>query len=98
MRARRLGKFSIQIDSIDTDQAESIHGGPEVAAIMSCCIIVRAEMDYASWRINYTAICPQFAEIGEGLEPPVYRWKFERDPYLGQVTARVDRTLDGPRI
>lgn len=95
-RARRVGRFSIPIDLIDTDQPESTHGAAEAAAIMACCIIVRAEMDYASQRINYAAICPQFFEISEGAIVPVYTWEFERDPYLGQLTARVSGR-HGPR-
>lgn len=67
---RRLGRFSISLELIETS--------PEtVRAVMGRLIVLHAEKA-EDLRIDYTAICPEFAEVGEGVTPPVYSCFIER--------------------
>jgi hypothetical protein len=64
---RRCGRFSLDVDFLDGD-------GPVAAAmqIMGSCIILRAEHDLATGKINYTAFCPLFDEVPVGEMLPEY--------------------------
>lgn len=70
--SRRLGRFSIA--------NESIQDRPGIVSrIMGACIIVRAEMLYASNRIEYHAICYRFRPVQFGEVMPEYRWIIRED-------------------
>lgn len=64
-KKRPIGQFKIDRDDIEEN--------PEaVRAIMGTVIPIRAEMMFASNRIEYIALCDDFEEIEDGTEPPWY--------------------------
>ncbi len=65
--SNRFGRFNIPGDYV--------YDFPEaMLAVMSNCIIVRAEHNFASGMIEYTAVSEQFSEHEDGEEIPLYYW------------------------
>jgi hypothetical protein len=73
MNFRRLGRFAIPSGMIRLKPNE-------VVAALAGCIIVRAELAWASNNIEYIAICDEFDVTPEGSEPPRYDVVLHTDP------------------
>lgn len=71
-RARRLGRFEIDVRFIDEFNTA-------VKRIMGKCIIVRAEMRYDTGRVEYVAISDHFDEVELGQTIPSYDWIIHAD-------------------
>ena len=66
---RRYGSFLIPRQLIETDEAN-------ITRVMGACIILRAEMRYATDGILYEAYSFRFRELAEGEIMPLYDWVF----------------------
>ena len=78
--ARRVGRFSISV--------HLIREAPEILRTISgCCIIVRAEINFATDDIEYTALCERFSPIPPSAAIPYYQWIIRTDETLGQVSV-----------
>ena len=62
---RRIGRFMITRECFDDD----IEG---VQSMLSKCVILKCEFDYAQGWFEYTAWCKQFDEISIGEIAPTY--------------------------
>lgn len=75
MKDRRIGKFRISINMIETN--------PElVKRIMGECIILEAEMKYIDESIHYTAISKWFNRTLLGEEAMTYSFKFVGNKWM----------------
>jgi len=63
---RRMGRFWLHQRLIENSPADAL-------AALDGCIIVRAEAHYATGRIEYDAIHPDFEPLSEGQPLPLYR-------------------------
>jgi hypothetical protein len=73
---KRIGKFELE--------AEVIEDNPDaVQAVLGSCIVVTAQMMIQKRAIEYYAICNQFSEVEQGMEPPTYDMELGDD---GTVT------------
>lgn len=74
MKTYRAGKFSISLDMIDKYPIT-------IKKVMGECIIVKAEIDYLSNTIEYTALSDWFEEVAENQCPMYYSIKCIKDKY-----------------
>lgn len=76
----RKGKLEISVDCI--------YQAPEaVQAILSNAIIVRAEMDFLTDKVQYQLMHPQFREINKGEIIPRYEAIYETNNETGECTV-----------
>ena len=81
INSRKAGRFSIPHSYID-ERPE------EVKKVMAQCIVTRAESEFCSAEIRYTAISNQFDDISFGDEIPYYTWYFNDDGSLNAIRKK----------
>lgn len=64
---QRRGRFTFEESWIKTEPRHLL-------AVMSQCIVVRAESLWAEDKIEYTALSKYFDPLGLGSEIPMYNW------------------------
>lgn len=91
----KLGTFRITQDTL-------VRIGEEETALilsllMAQVVIVRAESDYASRTIEYTAYSNGFDDVPIGQKPPVYQWVVTKTPRPGEDVGIYDYTVKPQR-
>lgn len=72
IKDRHIGNFEVS--------AEVINDHPDVLrTIMGTLIVLRAENDFATATVQYTAICAGFEEVAEGEVIPTYDVEYDPD-------------------
>lgn len=78
----RIGSFRITLETLDHLEEEQT--ATVLALLMAQVVIVRAECDYASRTIEYTAYCKGFDEVPQGEKPPTYQWLITKSEVEGE--------------
>lgn len=63
----RFGRFYISRHMIEKDPVS-------VFKVLGQCLVVRAEMDYATDTVHYTALSYHFEKVSRGEKVPLYKW------------------------
>ena len=70
MKARRLGKFVLDRETIECYPKH-------VKQIMGMCVIYKAEFLYHMDAISYIGVSDHFDMLPPGYEAPMYRWTID---------------------
>lgn len=87
----RVGCFAIDWQCFEDYRTEAI-----LFKILATVLIVRADADFASRQIEYTAYCHQFEPVAPGISPA--RYAVRVDPESGAVRWAKSDFLFGAEI